>query len=204
LEEITSPLGQGYYPKDLQAGGTWMGMHQSGWALCLLNGGSVDYLRRLPYRYSRGKIIPHFMESLEIKALRDGDYSGVEPFTLLIARAGELWQWQHDPDQELWQELDPQEAHFFSSTKLYHPNIRAARESRFRGWLKGCEEINSEAVASFHLNPQLSAKEGGLLLGPNFPLQTVSFCQAEVNHKQARFQYRYLFGETQDQRSWTL
>lgn len=204
LEEREDVGLKGFFPQDLKAGGTWMGVHESGWTLCLLNGGSIPYLRKLPYAYSRGKVILNFFQNPNLEELQKESFEGVEPFTLILARAGELWQLQHDPNANHWKALNPNEAHFWSSTKLYHPNIRAAREARFRRWLGRQETISAGLIESFHLDRQLSAKEGGLLLDSGFILETVSFCQAEYQNNQLDFRYHYLLQDQKDQKSILL
>ena len=187
------------YPTDLKAGGTWMGTSNSKWSLCLLNGGSVPYLRQLPYARSRGSVIPDFLEHPNLDDFQKKSFSELEPFTLILAKPGTLWQLQHDPNKNIWTELDSEDYHFWSSTKLYHPNIRKARERRFRRWLEEQNHLNAPAIRSFHLNPQASSNEGGLLLSERFPLQTVSFCQIEHNGNEIRFEYEQLFYKTKDQ-----
>ena len=193
-----------HFPQDLKAGGSWMGAHESGWSACLLNGGSVHYLRKLPYRHSRGKVLIDFLEDPSIDAFQKIDYQGVEPFTLILSKPGELWQLEHNPDGDIWNHLDPLKPHFWSSTKLYHPNIREARKYRFEQWLHQQKQAKASDLRQFHLDPQRSPREGGLLLGPNFPLKTVSFCQVNHQASEIQFQYDYLLKEVSDHRNWSI
>lgn len=203
--ESSSTIKEGldfYFPQDLKAGGTWMGVHKNGWSACLLNGGSVPYPRKLPYAKSRGTVILNFLENLNLEDFQKQSWDGLEPFTLILARTGELWQLHHDPLENHWQRLNPDEAHFWSSTKLYHPNIREAREARFRNWLQSTESINRKSVQAFHLNTQHSPSKGGLRLDTDSLLNTVSFCQFEAQNDHFYFSYHYLLKNRLDQKNW--
>ncbi len=192
------------YPKDLKAGGTWMGVHRNGWSACLLNGGSVPYLRKLPYKHSRGKVILQLLSNPNLEDFQAIDWSEYEPFTLILALNKELWQLVHNPGKDEWTALDPSKAHFWSSTKLYHPSIRRARENRFRTWLQQAEDFNYLSIRKFHLDPQLSATKGGLLLEKSFLLNTVSFCQSVCDSHSLSFQYDYLLEGISDQIDWAV
>jgi hypothetical protein len=203
LETQESDGGRFYFPQDLKAGGTWMGAHEKGWSACLLNGGKNDYIRSLAYSQSRGKVIIDFLNDLNLKAFQAKSWHGIEPFSLIIAGPGVLWQLQHDPKKNYWLELNPKESHLFSSTKLYHPNLRRARKDRFHRWKNQQQGLDPQKVRNFHFNPQLGAKEGGLLLPPNFPLQTLSFCQIVAHPTKGSFDYNYLQKNLSDKRSWS-
>jgi len=203
--ESSSAIKEGpdyYFPQDLAAGGTWMGAHKNGWSGCLLNGGSVPYLRNLPYAKSRGTVILDFLEKPNLKEFKKQNWEGIEPFTLILAGPGELWQLHHDPNANHWLQLNPKEAHFWSSTKLYHPNIREAREARFRNWLENSETINRQTITTFHLDTQLSPSKGGLRLDKDSLLNTVSFCQFVAQKDQFHFAYHYLLKNRSDQKNW--
>ena len=45
------------YPKDVLAGGTWIGLSSKKRLICLLNGGFESYERESSYKMSRGVIV---------------------------------------------------------------------------------------------------------------------------------------------------
>lgn len=45
------------YPKDLLAGGTWIGLSEKKRLVCLLNGGFETHERKTPYKMSRGVLV---------------------------------------------------------------------------------------------------------------------------------------------------
>ncbi len=203
LERLSVAQREIVFPKDLQAGGTWMGADNRGLSACILNGGSVSYLRQVPYRASRGSVIPHLLETGNIEDFKKKWSSeGIEPFTLIIAQGKDLWQFIHDPGQDSWTHLDPDQAHFWSSTKLYHPEIRAARAKRFNNWLESYPMTSAESISEFHLSEQQGELKGGLVLPEHFPLSTVSFCQFQSSPGKQRFQYEYLLKGSSDLHDW--
>lgn len=192
-----------YFPQDLQAGGTWMAANHKGMAACLLNGGSKDYLRKLPYRQSRGLVILELMENADVESFKNSfDSNGIEPFTLIIAEEGRLVELVHNPNEDLWRDLDPNEAHFWSSTKLYAPTIREAREKRFRKWLIQNPKAQAKDIQGFHLQEQISKSEGGLVLPKDFPLSTVSFCQFDKGPSSNTLLYLDRLNRSKDSVRW--
>lgn len=195
--------GKYYFPQDLKAGGTWMAAREDGLVACLLNGGSKDYIRQLPYRMSRGKVILSLMEASSIQSFRKSfSATDIEPFTLIVRGSHELWQWVHDPKADDWQELDPASPHFWSSTKLYASKIREARLHRFSKWINAQSEPKAKDIQDFHLSEQINETEGGLVLPKQFPLRTVSFCQFNQERSQSQFLYKYLHNQSEDLHSW--
>ena len=77
------------YPKDGQAGGTWIGYSSKKRLICLLNGGFENhYLTTSPdkkYKKSRGIIVLDLLKQTTINsALSKIDLAQIEPFTLVI------------------------------------------------------------------------------------------------------------------------
>src|ERR1044071_9417826 len=57
------PSGKILFPKDGDAGGTWMAVHENGNAIVFLNGGFTSHTPQPPYRKSRGLILLDLIES---------------------------------------------------------------------------------------------------------------------------------------------
>jgi hypothetical protein len=72
------------YPRDEEAGGTWIGSSYDSRLLCLLNGGFENHERKLPYRKSRGLIVTELLAAPELSvALEAIGLEDIEPFTLV-------------------------------------------------------------------------------------------------------------------------
>src|SRR6476620_3920231 len=73
------------YPKDGDAGGSWIALNENGNTAVLLNGGFEKHVSKHPYRKSRGlvfiDIIKHISPS---EYFLNDDLFGIEPFTIII------------------------------------------------------------------------------------------------------------------------
>ena len=49
-----------YFPKDPQAGGTWIAASEKKYTLCLLNGANKNHIKKESYRLSRGQMLLDF------------------------------------------------------------------------------------------------------------------------------------------------
>jgi uncharacterized protein with NRDE domain len=99
------------YPKDTQAGGTWLAVSENQFTLCLLNGAFTRHKHTPPYRHSRGLVITDFFTYNEVTLfLKEYDFKGLEPFTLVIFESGK----QHQVHEIRWDG-----EHVFHATKDY-------------------------------------------------------------------------------------
>src|SRR5476651_889801 len=81
------------FPKDGEAGGTWIATHENGNVMVLLNGAFVRHHHEPPYRKSRGIIFLNIFDSTDPKqSFEQIDLEGIEPFTLVIWAQGQLWE----------------------------------------------------------------------------------------------------------------
>ena len=73
------------YPKDSQAGGTWIACKDNGTAAVLLNGAFKKHIPSPPYKRSRGLV---FLEILDaenpVGHFMDISMEAIEPFTMII------------------------------------------------------------------------------------------------------------------------
>jgi hypothetical protein len=139
------------YPKDPEANGTWIALSDKGSCWCLLNGGLVPHLHQPPYVRSRGLVL---IEATAYNSLFDfmsnADLKGVEPFTLVQARIGNVEVLIWDGEQIHWEERDPYESAIWSSVSLYTPASRAQREEWFRQWLENYPVPDRNEMLDFH------------------------------------------------------
>jgi Transport and Golgi organisation 2 len=174
------------YPKDLQAGGTWIAAGDNGRVCCLLNGAFERHERKLPYAISRGKIVlqafdyehvDEFFEQVELEE--------VEPFTLVVidktvSGSCNLLEFRWDAEKKHIKKLSPTASYIWSSATLYEPELRLKKEMWFATWLEKQKQIMPEEIFNFHAvaNGQDVAKK--MVLENNFGLQTVSITQVEI------------------------
>ena len=141
-----------YYPKDGEAGGTWIGTSSKNRTLCLLNGGFVNHKSGGSYRASRGKIVIDLLKCDNIeKELKTIDLLNIEPFTLVIV------DWQQDLKliEFVWDGTVghlknlPQEMYIWSSSTLFTEEMKKLRKKWFSTWREK-NPIDQESILKFH------------------------------------------------------
>ena len=162
------------FPKDPDAGGTWIAASEGGYSLCLLNGGFKIHESKPPYRLSRGIVLLDFFKYMDVRDFLAGyDFQGIEPFTLLIAGGSdhslnEPGRSTDEPGKNLdkpprgldelrWDgghihhtELAPENPRIWSSVTLYPDKVIRLREKWFQEWLLKDTEVSIAEAVSFH------------------------------------------------------
>src|SRR3954471_24208831 len=124
------------YPKDGDAGGTWIALNENGNVAVLLNGGFEKHISKPPYKKSRGLV---FLEVIKnnspLKYFKDVTLFNIEPFTVVIIKKNKLIECRWTGDNKFCKELNAQKPYIWSSTTLYDRNTRNRRERWFWQWL---------------------------------------------------------------------
>jgi len=141
------------FPKDGEAGGTWIGMEKNGRIVCLMNGAFVRHERELPYRISRGQVV---LDALTADDFEDflNNYllEKIEPFTIVAFdwREGlRRWELRWDGQQRHIKPLahTPQ---IWSSATLYDDDMHAKRKVWFENWLSQNADYQVNKICYFH------------------------------------------------------
>ncbi|WP_423819535.1 NRDE family protein [Salinimicrobium sp. TIG7-5_MAKvit] len=183
------------FPKDVLAGGTWLGVSDRKRAICLLNGAFKKHERKLPYGKSRGVVVKDLLAAEDFtEAAEEYELSEVEPFTIVAA------DWQKglffaefvwDGSEKHYKKL-PLKPHIWSSSPLYSEEMKQLREEWFLELqLQQKENINPEALLNFHFSAGKGDKEQGVIMDRGF-VKTVSVSQIIVSEGQADFFYKDL------------
>jgi hypothetical protein len=139
------------FPKDADAGGTWVSAHENGNAVVFLNGGTVAHTPKPPYRKSRGLILLDLInDEHPFEAFRAIDLNGIEPFTAIVWDDGELYECRWDGSNRHVYPRDTASPHIWSSVTLYTPEVISQRESWFAEWLAVNPNPTQEEILSFH------------------------------------------------------
>lgn len=177
------------YPQDMEAGGTWIGSSYDNRLLCLLNGGFENHQRKLPYRKSRGLIVTELLAAKDLSStLESIDLTDIEPFTLVTVE----WQGELTLGEFVWdgmkkhRRLLPIEAHIWSSSTLFDPEMRETRRNWFEIW-KSQGEFNPESILEFHRTAGKGDDNVGVVLKRE-QVGTVSITQFV---KQETYGFRY-------------
>lgn len=141
------------YPKDAQAGGTWIGASDRKRLVTLMNGGFEAHERKAHYRKSRGLVVKDFLRSENLgDAVESYDFSDIEPFTAIMV----AWHPKLQLFQLVW---DGTDYHFseenvipriWSSSPLYPEKLRKKRDQWFSEFLKNANSPSATAVLDFH------------------------------------------------------
>jgi hypothetical protein len=139
------------FPKDRQAGGTWVAMHNNGNVMVLLNGAFKAHTPQPPYRKSRGLVFLDILNSdSPVDMFDEIDLSNIEPFTLIIWQQGNLWENRWDGRDKYSIPLITEQAKIWSSVTLYDEEVIAKRRKWFSKWLKTQQFKSAEQVMAFH------------------------------------------------------
>ncbi|MHB1278223.1 MAG: NRDE family protein [Bacteroidia bacterium] len=142
------------FPKDGEAGGTWVASSDS-LQLCLLNGAFERHISHPPYRLSRGIVLldafgyDHFHDFFEKYS-----FSGIEPFSMIAIETRKhqrLYELRWDGKQVFFKTLDPYKAVIWSSASLYAADVRLKREAWFLAFREEKPLPTQEEVLHFHL-----------------------------------------------------
>lgn len=182
-----------YYPKDKEAGGTWLGVSEHLRCICLMNGADKPHVRKPEYKKSRGVVVKDFLSRKKLKkVLKEYKLDGIEPFTMIIVDWHNglifyelLWNGEERSLRKL-----PMKEHIWSSSPLYTEPMKCRREKWFRQ-LKETKGLSSEALLDFHHNAGEGSKEYDLIIDRGF-LSTQSISQVYNSSNELRFTYENL------------
>jgi hypothetical protein len=139
------------FPKDGDAGGTWIAVHENGNAIVFLNGSFVAHTPKPPYRKSRGLILTDLIDHPEpYNAFLDIDLHNIEPFTAIIWDDNRLFECRWDGSDKHISELDKSRPHIWSSVTLYDPGVISKRNRWFDEWISGTKRPSQEEILRFH------------------------------------------------------
>lgn len=185
------------YPKDQEAGGTWIGVSDRNRVICLLNGGFEPHKRQPPYRQSRGVVVKDLLKALNFKqAATTYNYDGIEPFTCVIVdcpgKEVHSYELVWDGTRSHFKKLDLGSS-IWSSSLLYSEEVRKDREERFER-LKLRQQLTAENLLNFH-GSRGNQKEEGLIIDRGF-LKTRSITQVQKQEGKLTMYYQDLLEDT--------
>lgn len=182
-----------YFPKDEQAGGTWVGVSEKLRCVCLMNGAEKPHKRKPEYRKSRGIVVKDFLAGGKLKKLlTDYDFNDIEPFTMIIV------DWSNGLVfyELLWDGATRKvtklslKGHIWSSSPLYNDNMKLLRNKWFKN-LKQSKGFSAESLLDFHHHAGEGNKESDLIIDRGF-LKTQSITQVKNSAKELKFWYENL------------
>jgi uncharacterized protein with NRDE domain len=170
-----------FFPKDTKAGGTWFAVTADGTVLVLLNGADEKHDVQLSYRKSRGLIVLEIISSASSKDFwNDINLENIEPFTLVLFQANELFQLRWNGMEKELIPLNAKKNHIWSSSTLYAKEIRENRSEWFSSFLASNLEISEKEMLHFHQYTETENQENGLVINRNNEMKTISITQSVI------------------------
>lgn len=183
------------YPKDAQAGGTWIALKGRRDAAVLLNGAFENHLRRPFYRQSRGVVM---LEILEAERPEDCfnalSLEGIEPFTLILFTRGTLMRCTWDGSRKHRQELDAAQPHIWASATLYGREAQQMRARRLKEWF-GKTDVSARNVMNFHLQQDIRFNANQSFHPDRAAMATVSVTSIDLSSEEPAVYYDDLLAE---------
>jgi len=181
------------YPKDKEAGGSWIGISEQKRSICLLNGEFENHIKNTSYRLSRGVVVKDLLAADSIdKAISDYDLDQIEPFTIILVEWKEqlrflelVWdgKQKHIKDLKL-------KSHIWSSSPLYTDKMKKQRAQWFFDF-QDKNETNPENLFGFHQSAGVGDKNIDLVMDRGF-VKTQSITQIVNSSKGSRMIYKDL------------
>lgn len=178
------------FPKDADAGGTWMILKENGDSLCLLNGAFNKIIDSSKYHLSRGKIVLEIAASADlITAFKSISLINTAPFTLVVVYKKNLWECIWDGETKQYTSLDEQSEYIWSSVTLYDSGQQKLRQQWFKKWLKETNAITLFNLFEFHKKGGDGNQEIDLIMNRENKLFTVSITGIAVHASNCLMQY---------------
>ncbi len=185
------------FPREPRAGGTWISASERDLAICILNGAFVNHERKPPYRRSRGLVALDFF-SFDSTAtfVSDYDFSGIEPFTLLVCHGKKLSELRWDSYQLHLNELPADKPHIWSSAPLYRPETHRKREQWFDTWQILHPQPSMEDILHFHHHAGEGDPQTNVIMKRSEHFRTVSITNVVRDNEKINMHYHDLISDS--------
>ncbi len=188
------------FPRDGEAGGSWIGINENGNAAVLLNGGFIKHVETPPYRKSRGLV---FVEILSADSPLDSfltaDLFRIQPFTIVLLSQKNLYECCWDGSSKHTRLISKEQPHIWSSVTLYEPAIITKRKYWFTEWLKKHPLPSVEAILQFHRFAGDGDPVNDLRMNRDNRMLTVSITSMEIYPQAGKMTYYDLSADTHSQ-----
>lgn len=178
------------YPKDPDAGGTWIATKNNGDTIVLLNGAFKKHIPKPPYAKSRGLILLSIFELLNFeKSIKHFNLMNIEPFTIVYYTHNRLFEFRWDGQLKYLKELSVHESYIWSSATLYDVTMSTKRKEWFDKWKIACPNPTQEQVINFHLTAGEGDSSENINMNRNNQLFTVSISSIFISKTYNDFVY---------------
>lgn len=192
-----------YYPKDPQAGGTWIASSEKNFTLCLLNGAFKKHQHLPPYRISRGIMLLDFFKYNDAeKFAAEYNFIGIEPFTLLLIGNSVpiiFYELRWDGLQVHLRKVDVTQPEIWSSAMLYPDDVINQRRQWFAEWLANHNNYTTDTIFKFHRFGGNDDEANKLVMNRENKVRTVSITMINQSDQKHSMLYNDLLQNKVDQ-----
>ncbi len=177
------------YPKDANAGGTWMALHDNGTAAVLLNGAFEKHEPQPPYRKSRGIVFLEIISANNpVRYFMHMDLEAIEPFTMIIMDSC-LYECRWNGSTKYCRQLRKHRHHIWSSATLYDEDVVKKREYWFASFLNKNPRPTQDDIIKFHQFGGNGDIQNDLIMNRNNELYTVSITSIVLDDHKSQMKY---------------
>lgn len=185
-----------YFPKDMDAYGTWFAAAEKKFTVCIMNGAFVPHEHRPPYRISRGiMLLDFFLYNNVHDFISQYKFEGIEPFTLLIfeqSPATCIHEIRWNEKQIYLATKDATVPLIWSSAQLYSKEVIQQREEWFAAWLQVNKKFTMDRIINFHKTGGTGDSNTNLLMNRDGKVFTVSITSVKRGEKESLMRYEDL------------
>lgn len=189
-----------FYPKDGDAGGTWIVMKENGDAAVLLNGAFLSHKSEPLYRLSRGIVLLDiFSTERPSVTFTKINLQAIEPFTLVLLENNCLYEFRWDGTEKYCKQLSANRSYIWSSATLYDGFVVKKREQWFASFLNKHLNPTQQDIINFHRFTGDGDKSNDLLMSRDGMYSTVSITSILLTPDRASMQYYDMKKETRSE-----
>jgi hypothetical protein len=178
------------FPKDADAGGSWIAMETNGNAAVLLNGAFFKHISMPPYKRSRGNVFLEVIAGdMPVQKFLHIDLFNIEPFTLIVFEDNNLYECRWDGSRKYCKQLENYRPYIWSSATLYNEDVIKKREYWYLKWLNKNPDPNQQDILHFHQFAGDGDAYNDLRMNRNGTLFTVSVTGIEINDEKGIMRY---------------
>lgn len=186
------------FPKDGDAGGTWIAAHENGSIVIFLNGGFKAHTPLPPYRRSRGLVLLDIIgQPSPLDYFDHVDLENIEPFTAIIRDSNKLSECRWDGSKKYYSEVDAGLPHIWSSVTLYDDETILKRKKWFDDWMAANKNPSADDILHFHQFTGDGDAHNDLMMNRNGNVYTVSITSVEISGDRLMMNYLDLKNDQQ-------
>jgi Transport and Golgi organisation 2 len=186
-----------FFPKDADAGGTWIVMKENGDAAVLLNGAFICHTAEPPYRLSRGIILLDIISTEKPSVtFAKINLQDIEPFTVILLENNCLYEFRWDGTEKFCKQLNIDKPCIWSSATLYDGFVIKKREQWFASFLNDHPTPTQQDILNFHRFTGDGDKQNDLLMTRDGMYTTVSITSILLTKDRGCIEYLDISGNS--------